>query len=336
MSGVLLPVCRLSLNGVYQDNNGDMGALLRKQVMTIEKAAQPLQCQGEFRYEEPLARYTSWRVGGPAERMFLPADKDDLVLFLKTLPSEDSLFWLGLGSNVLVRDGGIRGAVICTRGRLKVMRLQSEHSVFIEAGVPCAHVARFCSEQGLAGAEFLAGIPGTFGGALAMNAGAFGGEAWGLVKTVQTVNKQGLFQEREVKEFEIGYRHVIGRVDEWFLSATLVLSPEKNGRSLNRIRELLAKRAQTQPIQLPSCGSVFRNPSGDYAARLIEASGLKGHIIGGASVSEKHANFIVNNGGATSAEIEKLIHYIIKEVEKKQGIILKTEVCVVGDEARKG
>lgn len=302
----------------------------------MEKPAQSRKIRGEFRYEEPLARYTSWRVGGPAERLFHPTDKDDLILFLETLSPDEPLFWLGLGSNVLVRDGGIRGTVICTRGRLKAMRLQSEHSIIVEAGVPCAHVARFCSEQGLTGAEFLAGIPGTFGGALAMNAGAFGGETWDLVKTVQTVNRQGLCHEREVKAFEISYRHVNGRADEWFLSATLVLSPGESEGGQNRIRALLAKRAQTQPIQLPSCGSVFRNPPGDHAARLIEVSGLKGYAIGGASVSEKHANFIVNNGGATAAEIEKLIRYVIKEVRKKQRIILKTEVCIVGEEPRKG
>ena len=302
----------------------------------MERGVQSRSIRGEFRYEEPLARYTTWRVGGPAQRMFRPADKDDLILFLETLPLEEPLFWLGLGSNVLVRDGGIRGTVICTRGRLKTMRLQSERSIIVEAGVPCAHVARFCSEQGLTGAEFLAGIPGTIGGALAMNAGAFGGETWDLVRTVQTVDRQGLYHQRDVKEFDIGYRHVKGRADEWFLSGTLVLSQGKSELSQAHIRGLLAKRAQTQPIQLPSCGSVFRNPPGDHAARLIEASGLKGYVIGGACVSEKHANFIVNKGGATSAEIEELIQYVIKEVRKKQRIFLKTEVRIVGDEARKG
>ena len=289
--------------------------------------------RGELLLDEPLNEYTSWRVGGLADRLYLPADQEDLLSFLRSLPPEESLFWLGLGSNLLVRDGGIRGTVICTKNRLKGMRLIDEERVYIEAGVPCALVARFCAEQSLNGAEFLAGIPGTFGGALAMNAGAFGGETWPLVGKVWTTDRCGTVHERSAAEYQIGYRSVKGVEDEWFLAAELRLVLGDTALSREHIKALLAKRAASQPISQPSCGSVFRNPPGDHAARLIEACGLKGHRIGGACVSEKHANFIVNLGGATALEIETLIHTVRDEVSKQLGVSLEPEVRVVGEPA---
>ncbi len=146
---------------------------------------------GRLLKNEMLAKYTSWRVGGPADQMYIPQDRQDLIEFIKALPKAEPVFWIGLGSNLLVRDGGIRGTVINTKGRLKEMRLAGQGLVYVEAGVPCAHVARFCGEQGLTGAEFLAGIPGTMGGALKMNAGAFGGETWNIVKNVEMVDASG-------------------------------------------------------------------------------------------------------------------------------------------------
>ena len=289
--------------------------------------------RGQSLINESLCEYTSWRVGGPADRLYLPADLDDLVCFLRSLPPQEPLFWLGLGSNLLVRDGGIRGTVICTKNRLKGMCLVNEERVYVEAGVPCALVARFCAEQGLNGAEFLAGIPGTFGGALAMNAGAFGGETWPLVERVWTTDRSGNVQERMVTEYQIGYRSVAGPENEWFLAAELKLVLGDTQQSRERIKSLLAKRAASQPVSQPSCGSVFRNPPGDYAARLIESCGLKGHRIGGACVSEKHANFIVNLDGATALDIEALIDTVRDEVRKQQGISLEPEVRVVGEPA---
>jgi UDP-N-acetylmuramate dehydrogenase len=262
--------------------------------------------------------------------MYLPTDKQDLINFIKTQPVETPLFWLGLGSNLLVLDGGIRGVVINTRGRLKEMKLTENNTVYVEAGVPCAHVARFCAEQGLIGAEFLAGIPGTMGGALRMNAGAFGGETWTIVKTVEMVNRAGIVTQRKKNEFQVSYRSVKGIDNEWYLAAELQLIAGDTVESQGQIKALLEKRNLTQPTNLPTCGSVFKNPSGDYAARLIELAGLKGYTIGGACVSEKHANFIVNTGQATAADIEALIDYIQTQVKVQHGVYLQTEVCKVG------
>jgi len=289
--------------------------------------------RGELRPNEVLSEYTSWRVGGPADRLYWPADLDDLVMFLQVLPEDEPLFWLGLGSNLLVRDGGLRGTVICTRGRLKAMRRFDAERIYVEAGVPCAHVAKFCAEQRLTGAEFLAGIPGTMGGALAMNAGAFGGETWPLVERVITADHKGVRRSRPVEDFAVGYRSVRGAEGEWFLAAELKLIPGDPEVSRERIKALLAKRAATQPTNLPSCGSVFRNPPGDHAARLIEACGLKGYGIGGARVSEKHANFIVNTGGATAADIETLIRHMREQVDSKYAVRLESEVRIVGEPA---
>ncbi len=292
--------------------------------------------QGELQHDEPLARYTSWRAGGRADHFYRPLNKNDLVLFLRDLPEGEPTFWIGLGSNLLVRDGGIRGTVICTRGCLGELFLKKDGLLYVEAGVPCAHVARYCTEQGLSGAEFLAGIPGTMGGALAMNAGAFGGETWDAVESVDMVNNQGELIKRGREEFEVSYRHVDKEKDEWFLSAEMRFSPGESKESRIRVRDLLAHRAKTQPTNLPSCGSVFRNPKDNHAARLIEQCGLKGLSIGGAEVSEKHANFIVNTGKASASDIEKLIRLVQKTVEEKQGVRLMPEVCIIGEAIRGG
>lgn len=287
--------------------------------------------KGKLLKNEPLSKYTSWRVGGPAEKMYLPENKDDLISFITKLPKNEAIYWLGLGSNLLVRDGGIHGTVINTRGRLKEMQLIDSGKVYVEAGVPCAHVARFCVDLGLTGAEFLAGIPGTMGGALKMNAGAFGGETWNIVDAVEMINDHGDVIKRDKDEFEIAYRSVKGLEYEWFLSVELKLNAGESVLSQQKIKGLLEQRALTQPTNKPTCGSVFKNPPGDYAARLIEACGLKGYCLGGACVSEKHANFIENQGNATADDIESLIDYIQNQVKEKQGVSLQTEVCKVGE-----
>lgn len=287
--------------------------------------------KGTLLNNELLAKYTSWRVGGPAERMYLPEGRDDLISFLKTLPADENVYWLGLGSNLLVRDGGIKGTVINTRGRLKDMQLIDSNKVYVEAGVPCAHVARFCVGLGLTGAEFLAGIPGTMGGALKMNAGAFGGETWNIVDGVEMINASGTVKKRGAQDFEVAYRSVKGLDGEWFLSVELKLTKDEPELSQQKIKDLLEKRNLTQPTNKPTCGSVFKNPTGDYAARLIEACGLKGYSVGGACVSEKHANFIENTGDATAADIEALIAHIQQQVKQQHNVSLKTEVCRVGE-----
>ena len=287
--------------------------------------------KGRLLSKEKLAKYTSWRVGGPAERLYIPFDRQDLCEFIAALPDSEPVFWMGLGSNLLVRDGGLRGTVINTKGRLKEMMLAEDGSVYVEAGVPCAHVARFCAERGLIGAEFLAGIPGTMGGALKMNAGAFGGETWGIVKQVEMIDAVGKISLRYPGDFKVSYRSVKNFESEWFLSCRLQLQQGDTAASQKKIKCLLENRAKTQPTNQPSCGSVFKNPEGDYAARLIEKTGLKGYAIGGACVSEKHANFIVNTGNATAADIEDLIHYVQNKVQEHQGVELQTEVCMVGE-----
>lgn len=281
--------------------------------------------RGELRLDEPLGRHTSWRVGGPARRLYRPADRDDLVAFLGQLDAAEPLFWLGLGSNLLVDDAGIDGTVIETQGCLNGLALTDQGRVRAEAGCSCAKVARFAARSGLVGAEFLAGIPGTMGGALAMNAGAYGGETWPIVALVRTVDRAGVVRERTPEDFRIGYRSVVGAEGEWFLEAELDLCEGDGTAAMEAMRKLLERRAASQPIGLPSCGSVFRNPPGDHAARLIEACELKGRRIGGAEVSPKHANFIINTGSATAADIQGLAELVQAEVEQRFGVRLIPE-----------
>ena len=294
-------------------------------------AQEHLSLRGTLLTNEPMSRHTTWRVGGPAERYYQPADIADLALFLQQLPEEEPLYWVGLGSNLLVRDGGIRGTVIATSGLLNGIERLDEFRVRVESGVACAKVARFCAREGLAGAEFLSGIPGTMGGALAMNAGCFGGETWHLVESVETLDHNGEIHRRKADEYQVGYRHVSGPDKEWFVAACLQLESGDAQELQARNKALLERRSNSQPTQLPNAGSVFRNPEGDFAARLIEAAGLKGHCIGGACVSEKHANFIVNNGDARAADIEALIGLVQQKVEQVHGVRLLPEVHIIGE-----
>ena len=286
-------------------------------------------------FREPMARHVSWRAGGAAERLFVPPNLDALAAFLRSLHESEPVLFVGLGSNLLVRDGGYRGTVVLMHSAKKNARLESG-LVYAEAGVASPKVARFAALQHLAGAEFLAGIPGTVGGALAMNAGCYGSETWDIVQRVLTISRQGEFAERKKAEYEIGYRRCQLRSggEEWFVAAYFDLRSGDGEASRARIKELLAKRMATQPLQLPNAGSVFRNPPGDHAARLIEACGLKGLARGGARVSEKHANFIVNpDGAASAADIEGLILQIRKTVLERTGVDLVPEVRIVGEPA---
>ncbi|MDM8565843.1 UDP-N-acetylmuramate dehydrogenase [Candidatus Halobeggiatoa sp. HSG11] len=290
----------------------------------------PVGLRGTLRHNEPLSKHTSWRVGGPAQWFYEPADMEDLIQFIQQLPANIPIFWLGLGSNLLIRDGGIRGVVILTSGLLNEIKLLDNNSIYAEAGVSCARLARFAAKANLTGIEFLAGIPGTLGGALAMNAGAWGGDTWSAVRGVETIDQHGQRHRRQVTDYEIGYRSVKGLNNEWFVNATLQLSHNPNTDGLEKIKTLLKQRSENQPIGLPSCGSVFRNPPGDYAARLIEQAGWKGYCEGGACVSEKHANFIISNETATADDIEKLIVDIQNSVKKIFQINLMPEVRIVG------
>jgi UDP-N-acetylmuramate dehydrogenase len=280
-------------------------------------------------HDVPMARHTSWHVGGPADLFFTPRDATDLAAFVRLLPPEVPLLWIGLGSNLLVRDGGIRGAVISTHGALGTLERLSATRIQADAGVACARIARQCVKWGLGPAEFFAGIPGTLGGALAMNAGAFGGETWRHVAEVDVLDRSGVRHVRTRADYDIGYRSVKGPPDEWFVGARLEFDRTPSANP-DAIRELLDKRRETQPIGEWNCGSVFTNPPGDHAARLIESAGLKGFRIGDASVSDKHANFIINHGRALAADIEALIEHVRRTVADIHGTQLHTEVRIVG------
>ncbi|HZT61536.1 MAG TPA: UDP-N-acetylmuramate dehydrogenase [Burkholderiales bacterium] len=298
--------------------------------------SKPDVLRGTLRLNEPMAKHVSWRTGGVAARAYLPADAADLAGFLATLPAHEPVCFVGLGSNLLVRDGGFRGTVVLMHNSGGAMRAEGD-LIYSEAGTASPKVARFAATHGLEGAEFLAGVPGTVGGALAMNAGCYGSETWDVVAKVETISRAGKLTERSPREFEIGYRHAELRgarlgEDEWFVAARFRFRPGDQKVARRRIKELLARRLATQPLELPNAGSVFRNPPGDHAARLIEASGLKGRDIGGARISEKHANFIVNpKGRARASDIEALIALARDAVQRRFGIELVTEVRVIGE-----
>ena len=285
---------------------------------------------GALRLREPLARHTAWGIGGLADRYFEPAGAGELAAFLADLPAGEPLLWIGLGSNLLVRDGGVRGTVVST-ARLRAVERAGAASLRVEAGAACPRVARLAARHGLTGCEFFAGIPGSMGGALAMNAGAFGAETWPVVGEVETIDGRGRRRRRPASDYRYGYRTVDGPDGEWFVSCRLDLEPDTCGRAVTRIRHLLVQRAAMQPTGARSCGSVFRNPPGDHAGRLIEASGLKGRRVGGAVISGKHANFIINDAGARAADVEALIRQVAEEVERRQGVRLEPEVRIIGE-----
>ncbi len=300
--------------------------------------------RGSLSLHVPMARHVSWQAGGEADRLYVPADLADLAAFLRTLDANEPVCFMGLGSNLLVRDGGFRGTVILLHRALSALRLESRRQgtawegrqgnfgvIYAEAGVASPKVARFAARHDLVGAEFLAGIPGTVGGALAMNAGCYGHETWEIVAQVLTIDRRGETRVRLPRDFRVGYRQVVAQREEWFVAAWLLLPRGDGEVARQEIRKLLARRVATQPLNLPNAGSVFRNPPGDHAARLIETCGLKGTRIGGAQVSEKHANFIVNTGGATASDIESLIELVERVVREKTAVQLEREVRIIGE-----
>ena len=293
------------------------------------------ELRGQIKADEAMASHVSWRAGGPVARAYFPADLDDLAEFLGRLRHDEPLLLVGLGSNLLVREGGYDGTAIFTHGALKELRREDDGRFYAEAGVASPKLARFVANAGCAEAEFLAGIPGTVGGALAMNAGCHGGETWRYVDQVLMINRQGERILRGAEDFAVGYRHVglKSATDEIFAAAWFRFPPGDPEAARGRMRELLERRVATQPLALPNAGSVFRNPPGDHAARLIEAAGLKGFRIGDAMVSTKHANFIINTGAARAADLEALVLHVRDTVERVHGIRLHTEVRVVGETA---
>lgn len=297
-----------------------------------------MHLRGKLAKNIALADYTSWRIGGRADTIYQPADIQDLAIFLSQLPESEPLTFLGLGSNVLIRDGGIRGTVILTFPTLAHWEILESARVKFFAGVASTQAARLASRQGLMGLEFLAGIPGSIGGALAMNAGCYGSETWQLVESVEMIDRYGHVTTHYPSEFNISYRSVLQtfpqgeeRCSAYFVSATFKLNSGKKEDSLEKIRQMLEKRNAVQPTNLPNCGSVFRNPPHDFAGKLIEKCGLKGFHMGDAFISDKHANFIVNHGHATAKQVEELIQYIEKNVWEKENIVLEREVKIMGE-----
>jgi len=314
--------------------------------MTPNPATRLPGLQGDFWRDLPMVRHCTWRAGGNAAYAYRPADAADLGQFLRTqaeLLREAPPFFVGLGSNLLVRDGGLRATVIFLHPGVSGMRLGGSDprwgEVIAEAGAASPKLARFAANQGLVGAEFLAGVPGTVGGALTMNAGCYGSETWQFVKAVQVIEPTGALRILEAQDFEVGYRQVRAKnftlgQEAWFVGAVFQFAKGDGAAARERIKALLAKRVASQPLDQPNAGSVFRNPPGDFAARLIESCGLKSFAIGGARVSEKHANFIVNPGGrGSAADIENLIEHVRATVRAKTGVLLHTEVRIVGERA---
>lgn len=300
----------------------------------------PQRLRGELRANEPMSHHVSWRAGGEARAFYQPADVLDLCEFMRSRPAGEAILFVGLGSNLLVRDGGFDGAVVYTHHTLIGIEVESEvatpHGVLAfraGSGVPAPHLARFIAKHGGSGAEWMAGVPGTVGGALAMNAGCYGGETWNHVIAVETVDREGRLRHRTREDFEVGYRHVALRTgaDEWFISGVFGFQPGEERAAMRHIKELLQKRVASQPLNQPNAGSVFRNPEGGHAARLIESCGLKGFTVGGAQVSPKHANFIVNMGTASARDIETVIDHVHATVLAKTGVDLIREVRIVGE-----
>ena len=280
-------------------------------------------------YNELLSKHTAWKVGGPADIFFTPQNRDDLSNFLKSNHGKQ-ITWLGNGTNVLVRDGGIRGAVISTKKSIGKISMETKNSCRVEAGASCMDLALFAEKNQLGPAAFFSGIPGSIGGALTMNAGSFGMETWDLVKEVEVINEKGDISFLEKESFDIAYRTVTFPFRLWFLSCSMFLSSDEETTKDNLI-ELRNQRIKTQPLSEDTCGSVFKNPPGNFAGALIEGSGLKGFKIGSASISEKHANFIVNQGGATAGDIENLINHTRQVVKKNYDIDLHPEVRIMGE-----
>ena len=335
--------------------------------MMMNEPMQEAVIRGALTEHEPMAKHVTWRAGGAARDAFRPADASDLVAFFhshRALLDDFPPLFVGLGSNLLVRDGGIAATAIFTHPGLQSMHIvgaagdsgdatpaahagdaaiaanaanaRDTVTIIAEVGVAAPKLARFAANHSLEGAEFLAGVPGTVGGALTMNAGCYGSETWEHASAAEVIDRDGRITSRDRDQFDIGYRHVsaqfttLGR-DAWFVSGTFEFARGDSDRSRQRIKELLAKRVATQPLQLPNAGSVFRNPDGDHAARLIQGCGLKGFAIGGARVSEKHANFIVNPAGVGNAhDIETLIAHVRHVVADRTGIELEPEVRIVG------
>ncbi|MBU7555550.1 UDP-N-acetylmuramate dehydrogenase [Pediococcus ethanolidurans] len=280
---------------------------------------------------EPLSKYTNTKTGGPADYLAFPKTVDQVSQLLSWADQQDmALTVVGNASNLIVRDGGIRGlTVILTK--MKEIQV-SGNQVTAEAGAALIETTEVAYQASLTGVEFAAGIPGSVGGAVFMNAGAYGGEISEVVSKVQILTRQGEIRTLTNHELDFGYRHSsIQDYDDIVLSATFNLQPGNAGKIRARMDELNRLRASKQPLEYPSCGSVFKRPTGYFTGKLIHESGLQGFQIGGAQVSRKHAGFIINVGGATATDYLNVIHHVQETVFEKFGVHLQTEVRIIGE-----
>lgn len=283
-----------------------------------------------LRFEEPLAKHTSFRIGGPAEVMAFPKNKEELSLILKTsalLDAKPAI--LGAGTNILAPDEGVRGLVICLKDCMDGMERLDDTRIRVMAGVTMTRAAMFAANLGLGGMEFAHGIPGTVGGGVYMNAGAYGGEICQICESVEVMNMAGNVTVRPCACMGFSYRHSFLEEEPGIvLSATFRLEPKPAEEIKARMKELLGKRSASQPLDLPSAGSAFKRPKGGFAAALIDQAGLKGYRVGNAAISEKHAGFAVNLGGATAADVKSLLHQVSDKVYEATGIRLEPEVRI--------
>ncbi len=284
----------------------------------------------ELKYNEPMSRHTSFRIGGNAEVMACPKNQRELAEILKTskaLGIKPAI--LGAGTNVLAPDAGIEGIVICLKDCLDGMELLDDTHLKVAAGVTMTRAAVFAANHGLSGMEFAHGIPGTVGGGVYMNAGAYGGEIKDIAESVEIMDFDGNIRTLSNEEMGFSYRHsLLEDSGEIVISATFALQPADGDTVKAKMKELQAKRSASQPLDLPSAGSAFKRPVGGYAAALIDQAGLKGYQVGGAAISTKHAGFAVNVGGATAADVQNLLSQVSDIVFEKSGIRLEPEVRI--------
>lgn len=284
----------------------------------------------ELRFHESMAKHTSFRIGGNAEVMAFPKTKEELALLLKTSALLDSKFAiLGAGTNVLAPDEGIPGLVICLKDCLAGMERLDDTRIRIMGGITMARAAVYAAGLGLGGMEFAHGIPGTVGGGVYMNAGAYGGELCQIIESVEVMDYTGTLRRFSCEDMEFSYRH--SRLEEEpgiVISADFLLQPKPEEEIRARMKELQGKRSASQPLELPSAGSAFKRPVGGYAAALIDAAGLKGYQVGGAAISTKHAGFAVNLGGATAADVKNLLQQVSDKVFEHSGIRIEPEIRI--------
>jgi len=279
-----------------------------------------------------MKKYNSWRVGGIAENYVEVSSEAALQKIFSINKVKKPITVIGVGSNLLIRDGGIKGTVINLSRGLKSIFLD-QHLIFAECGISCSSLARFSAKNNKKNCAFLAGIPGSVGGALAMNAGCYGGEIWQFISKVKIMNHKGDIRIKDKQSFKIGYRSVKKKEDEIFIGAWFDFPSKENNdeNEEQKIDDLLKLRRSSQPLNWPTAGSTFRNPEKNFAAKLIEEVGLKGFQIGDARISNKHANFIENIGDATAKDIEQLIYLAQEKVEKLKKIRLQLEVKIIGE-----